>query len=288
MSIKRWLYQHGVRWHAQNLDRDGRGSMWKEGRAWLNVFAGDGETGHGYRELVEIHPEWHLGRPSHIGLGLEIGGGDSDREVKLHVGLPLATFWLHVDGLPRAWAHRILPGRPYSYTDHHGVTHHTKITEAREVRLDWHSNALWWSLWHSTMEWRSDTPRWRHGSFHPIDVLLGRHHYSHSALKTVETLIPMPEASYPATVTLQELTWSRPRWPFKVRRASAQIDIPGGIPVPGKGENSWDCGEDAILSMGADGHSLANAVAAVVKSATETRIRYGGADWRPAERQATA
>lgn len=53
------------------------------------------------------------------------------------------------------------------------------------------------------------------------------------------------------------------------------------VPFPGKGENSWDCGEDAIMGAGADEPTPEAAVASVVKSALRNRRRYGGEGWKP-------
>ena len=229
-----WLYRHGVRWHAQNLDRDGRGSMWREGRCWLTWFVGDGDTGQGYRERLTIHPEWIIGGHLGPGLGLELGGGDSNREIKLSLGLPGAHVWLHVDGLPDAWMARLLPGRLHRWVDRQGQEHAVKRTEAREVRVAWHDGALWWALWTSPMEWSSRTPRWRDGHCAPVDWLLGRRRYTATTVGTRAAVIPLPEGVYPATLTFQDEAWRRPRWPWAHHRATTQIEIPGGVPVPGK------------------------------------------------------
>lgn len=57
----------------------------------------------------------------------------------------------------------------------------------------------------------------------------------------------MPEGSYRATVTIERDSWTRARW-FARRIERAHVDIHDPIPTPGKGENSWDCGDDALHS----------------------------------------
>jgi hypothetical protein len=44
--------------------------------------------------------------------------------------------------------------------------------------------------------------------------------------------------------------WTFPRWFVAKQSDSITISIEGkGIPIPGKGENSWDCGDDAIRGV---------------------------------------
>jgi hypothetical protein len=52
------------------------------------------------------------------------------------------------------------------------------------------------------------------------------------------------------------------------------LDIPGGIPHEGKGENSWDCGMDGLF--GCSGATVAEAIANAVRHTQRDRERYGG------------
>lgn len=93
----------------------------------------------------------------------------------------------------------------------------------------------------------------------------------------------MPEHPYPATVRLFESTWKRPRWPFARRMVRAEIEVEGGIPHPGKGENSWDCDDDATYSLTCQARTAEDAVAKLVGSVLRDRRNYGGRSWRPRE-----
>jgi hypothetical protein len=62
---------------------------------------------------------------------------------------------------------------------------------------------------------------------------------------------------------------------------AASVDIPGGIPHPGKGENSWDCGMDGVYGLSCEATTVDEAVAAVHACATKNRERYGGPGWTP-------
>ena len=162
------------------------------------------------------------------------------------------------------------------------TTVYEKTTDywSREIGVSFHNGTFWFSLWKPDGHWSRSEPRWWSFNFNPADWFLGRRKHSLREIAEHDTEVPMPEASYPAKVTIQERTWKRPRW-FATRRLEASIEIPQGVPIPGKGENSWDCGEDSIFGSGSSEPTVAAAVAAVVKSALATRERHGGKNWKP-------
>ena len=150
----------------------------------------------------------------------------------------------------------------------------------REIEISLHSGSLWWRFWTEPMSWSSSIPKWRHGNLNFVDMLLGRDKCEHYPIEEHDVLIPMPEGAYPATAKLEQWTWRRPRW-FARSLKRVTIDIPKGVPVPGKGENSWDCGDDAIFGTTVQASSIAEGVGMLVGSALRTRIRYGGwSDWK--------
>lgn len=287
MTFRRWCYEHGVRWHAQNLTDDERGPMWRAGRAWINFWRGDGETGKGYAEVAQVNPEWHVGWRTAAALAVQL----DQSEVMLHMAWPFAALFLTITASwLRPWLERILPGywfdpSTYQHFDKPGQNR-LKVCQETEIAVKWHDGGLWWSLWHPTMEWSAGTPKWRNGHFDPADFLLGRHTYSSEELSTENVEVPMPERTYAGTVTLTRDTWKRPRWPFGRSIYRANIEVDGGVPHPGKGENSWDCGEDATYSMTCPARTAEDAVGALVKSVLSSRRQYGGRNWRPAERVA--
>lgn len=152
---------------------------------------------------------------------------------------------------------------------------------SREIGVSFHSGTIWLSLWKPDGHWSSTEPKWWSFSLDLVDLTLGRSKYSKRIIATHDATVPMPEANYPAKVTIEEATWRRPRWPFKSTHLSALIEVESGVPIPGKGENDWDCGEDAIFATGSSDPTVPGAVAALVKSALETRERYGGRNWQP-------
>lgn len=118
------------------------------------------------------------------------------------------------------------------------------------------------------------------------DVIFGKPVYTKRSLGPAQIVkIPLPEGVYPAALELTECQWQRPRWPIPTVVRRAEIEIPkGGLPVPGKGENSWDQGDDAIFSSTFPADTVAGAIGHIVTDVLETRERYSHLGWRPAER----
>ena len=81
--------------------------------------------------------------------------------------------------------------------------------------------------------------------------------------------------SYAGTAKHTRRKWKR-RFTMKVSDGY-EIEMHQGIPFPGKGENSWDCGDDAYYGFGVE--TIEQAVATIV---AET-IKRRGKNWRPEE-----
>lgn len=128
--------------------------------------------------------------------------------------------------------------------------------------------------WVRQMEWRSADPWWKKDiSLRVVDWLIGRSRCETTKGESLDIVVPMPEGSYRATAQHETRIWRR-RWYWpEHRRDSVYLDIPGGIPFAGKGENDWDCGDDGLFGIGGD--SVADAVANAVRSAMRSRRKYG-------------
>jgi hypothetical protein len=269
-SLRRWIRQ---RCHWQNLntkevgDREvSRGSILRNGRAWLHT------KGH-RRDLLSV--EWSTFKRSHLHLSLDVFAGDNERAVMFAFGTYFLNLYLTFENvIPRRWA------------KNHNWSHDTGLT--------WIEGSLRLELYHSGndcyyCEGYDGRPKGWTGWSKYVDfrdLLMGRNDYRSEVLETHRALVTMPEGQYPATVTINRATWTRRRWPFRLFprvRVDSHIEVAGGIPVPGKGENSYDSDDDAINSTGSSTPTVAAAVAQMTKSALETRERYGGRNWRPAE-----
>jgi hypothetical protein len=161
--------------------------------------------------------------------------------------------------------------------------HEWWMTNGREIGVQFFSGTIWLRLWHDPMESRSNDPWWWEMRVNIPDLFLGRQKHSEETLETREIIVPMPEGSYTGRCTMKLETWKRSRW-FAKRLVRAHIDMNAGqgIPFPGKGENSWDCGEDATWGMCTGAKDTVEAVAHLFESVMRDRTRYGnGFLWRP-------
>lgn len=146
-------------------------------------------------------------------------------------------------------------------------------TDDRSTGISIHGGCLWWEFRKDPWCWSSSDPWYRSGCVDPKRLLLGGARCETVKGETVDALVPMPEGCYPAKITKETRTWKRPRWPWSRTRTDYRIDIEGGIPHMGKGENSWDCGEDGLWGTG--GTSPENAIANAVESVLRSRNRHG-------------
>lgn len=239
--------------HWQNLtdtERIGHptGSILRHGRAWLHL---------GRRVL---HCEWmFLVLRFHFGVHVN----RHDEDLCFHVGLPGFSLYFSLEGFfPRRWKTWDL---------------------GRSCGIRTHSGALWLDFWTNENGWSRDMPWYaKTWCFNPADFFLGRRRHAERTLDQTEALIPMPEGTYPVTIRLFESTWRRPRWPFPLRLLRAEVRSEKGIPVPGKGENAWDCGEDAVHGSTFPCGTFRDAVAEFTKDILTTRGKHGGLNWRPA------
>lgn len=246
--------------HWQNLNEkpgDRLGSGLRHGRAWLRFLGGT-------LRIEWVLPDYRAAISVAVRQGDGVGFGGN-------LGIPLigSLFWRVEDFKPIARAARWLL-RNAKYDD-------------RELSVRVHD----WTVWRDAGSWSITTPKWRDGCFHIDDFVLGKSDYSRRTLIETAVNIGMPEASYPATVKIEEATWKRPRW-FAKRMICSEVKIPKGIPFPGKGENSWDCGQDAVYGQSGPAGTVEKAVASVVESVLRSRRRYGGSvEWRPQKVEAT-
>jgi hypothetical protein len=238
----------GVWWHSQNLNEDERGhvkgSKFWNGRAWLNLPHPNAEKRKSERYLT-FGLEWSW-RKAVRSLGVSVSAREDRIVLDLDFGF-LALF-PSVEGL-------------------------FYFSEWRETGIEWHNEYIWLNFWHDDDGWAKN---WKglHLTIAPLDILFGRRKHSSEKLDEVRALVPMPEGSYPATITFFRQTNKRSRWfAQKWTRANIKPDKPIGI--PGKGENAWDCDDDAIFEMSCEAATVENAVAQLVESALRTRYRYG-------------
>lgn len=255
-----------MHFHIQNLneDRDGRisGSAARYGRARLYLSEG-----------VTLRAEWNTLRRQAVAASVRVEA-DGEGTVLLHVGSPLVGLFLGLDS--NRLARWLRPLRPDGKPDWGWGR------EASVRIFDW---ALWWNVWTPPNEWSSRTPKWRNGAWHPFGHVQSRVGDA-EVLEQREVEVPMPEKTYRAKATRSRVvTRGTEWWPFsRPVRSTVTLEFSppfDPVPIPGKGENSWDCGQDATYSQSGAAETIEKAIGDFVGSTLRWRKRHGGDGWRP-------
>lgn len=212
-------------------------------------------------------------RAHNFGYGFQLGrnGSESDLGLDLYAG-PLGALWLRIRSPWTAWA-RISQGKPDWYSARHtGIRFRPRGGCIVEVMIEDIDGV-----------WRRGQPWWRSMKL-TTTTILGRTKTTEDVTASGPTNVAMPEGVYPATwkrttyshrhVRLPGTLIDRVRGPRQ--HTSIEIDVPGGIPVEGKGENSWDCGMDGVFSESGPDCTVAEATERLAASVVKQRKRHGG------------
>lgn len=241
--------------HYQNLKKEEKGSKYiSNGRFWLG-------------ESPKFRAEWVVpGNDLSLKLNLNDYGDDA---IGGHIGIWFFTFFWGVEWRPL-----------YNFLEKITKRKDQTYTNGRQIGFTLGHGALSIAVWDDPMESRSVDPWWWHQYINLADFFFGRSKCTTEILEERDIVVPMPEKSYPAKAKMMLYTWSRPRW-FDKKLKRVEIDVPGGIPHEGKGENSYDCGQDATFGMTTgECHSIAEGVGKLVGTVLHDRVRYGGwGDW---------
>jgi hypothetical protein len=227
------------------------------------LFAGRGWFYFGLRavNLMTAHVQWQVGKRATLCLA-----SLSVDPVKGGVGLSLA--------LPRVFYLFLgLDGWPKKFYEQLGIY---KSYEPHAIEISVHDQSIWWRLWSPTMRWSNTTPRWREGNASPAEMLFGDIKMTEEIIYTKNIEVPMPEKAYPAKLTMFRRVWRRPRASWVSHEGTfANVEVEGGVPIPGKGTTSYNCGPDAIYEHGTPARNDEEAIASFVQSALQRRARYG-------------
>ena len=137
-----------------------------------------------------------------------------------------------------------------------------------------------WSVW-VDRDQDDGGASWRRGCWFPLDTFLGRFEVQTEQGEAVPVVIPMPEGVYHGTACREVRTWTRPRWPGAwLRIEDVSVEVPDGVPIPGKGEMGYDIDDDALCGWSHRG-PVSEAVIHGIASALRTRAQRGGIAWRP-------
>lgn len=239
--------------------------------------------------LLKFHTRKHWYFKSGKIIGLEITGchqtphlsfrmdGD-EQEVQLHIALFIGVWLTFARFIPMSW----FPKRKSSLSDNGW------LPDECAFKVYWYEWGLWWNFWMPKHEWNSNDPKWRRGCIHFDNLIIGKRTVRWEPLDRDRFYLPFFEGCYQVVVTKKLLIETWPRW-FTRKSISFEVESPVGIPHEGKGENSWDCGEDATYAMSFHSSGLPrrynsscfDAAMYFWTSCMQDRKRYAYAHWVP-------
>lgn len=268
-------YVHRRGGDGEPLIRHGAAHLWGYGKGTKGYPDGTGP-----RRQVYLSAEWRLFSRGH-GLGFEAKVGTNGSAQHLALSLyasRLGSLWLSASGiLPWAWLERRKPDGTIDYESH--ITGACVMLNSNDYPI------VKWDVWAPRDGFsRRERKWWRAGYVDLRRLAFGPTTVERLNAEEGTCVVPMPEANYPATWRRETMRWTHTKLLGHLRdsimghKTATHVEITPGkpVPVPGKGENSWDCGDDAIHSISAPGHSIEAAIGRLVGSALITRQRYGG------------
>jgi len=148
-----------------------------------------------------------------------------------------------------------------------------RFTNGRNIGFYIYGWKLWIKLWSDVMESRSDDPWWWSFNIDFIRLLKGKCKCEVEIIKEKDVEITMPEKTYKGKAIVERRTWKYQRWfPFSI--VSTEIKCDEGIPFPGKGTCSYNCGEDALFSSSNNGENIEKAIGEFIGSVLNYRNKY--------------
>jgi hypothetical protein len=271
-----------------------KGWGWRQVR-WF-VFGGKGRTwAKGW---------WHVAPWRTLrwwwGVGVALGGEDNMLQLELRI--PLLIRGAIGVRVPQSWTRWVYERRKWGIeSSWRGFdvffAHDDRMADMRSYYLEkaersvidgraWPSDSMLWSGWRVGVRFPL-----------PLDMLFGKRRREEEPFRfsgsrsyengEIPAAVWLPEGKYPGVVTFHRERWVRSRGPFRGRWryfGTFKTNDDLWMPVPGKGENSWDCGDD-----GFQGHTtevsgsepVAQVLGATVQKVLRYRERYGGLRWEP-------
>ena len=247
---------------------DQKGSIVRHGA--ISLYHEDLSYGSG--EFFSL--EWCLGQ-FNLGSTITLHSPGCENDIEGAAQVPGVSLYWSISNVPYRELWHLWLGLYKLPDDRH--THGQFISRETGVRVfDW---KLWVDIWRREHSYSRQDPWWMHNTvdLNPLNLLFGTTRYDDGPTIHDEVVdFPMPEKSYRGRVRIQANQWKRPRWPWPKTVLRAHVDMEEPIPFPGKGENSWDCGDDAIYGSTFPCRSVEEAVGRVVGTALRNRQRYGG------------
>ena len=263
-GLTRWIKK---RVHWQNMTEDGAGRsqlILRDGRAWFHRPWDDFNI---FQRQIEV--SWTAGSLRWVGFELRLYDGDNQGNIAISLGFVWFTLAIAFENfIPRSRARR------------HDWSHVTGLSlDLSEGVRD----SFIFARLHYGFGDCDDCGSWRgwHKYFSPADLLFGRPVYSTKEVERETRRMSLPEGSYLVEVVLSDDRWKRPRWPWARVVRRAEVACKAGVPIPGKGDSSWDCGETRRFDLKCQAASITEGIQKFRDGIVERRLRYGGSEWEP-------
>lgn len=190
--------------------------------------------------------------PDFLGAYIRFGGMDENRSIGFNISfLIFHLFWTLPKALPKRLA------KDY------------ECFEEPRFSVIFHGASIHISFWRKTWVIRLD------------EKLFGRRSVEYlNAVDYKNVEIAMPERVYHANVRISHDTWTYKRWPWWplkkiIPRSHIDVIEKTGIPTPGKGTMSYNCGDDGIFGLCCPAKNLDEAVENLRSSVIADRNKYG-------------
>lgn len=223
-------------WSWQNLAKPGQS---RNARAWL----------HFYDNCLGI--QWVF-KPKTLSFYLTFADhATDDNSLSFSFSLPyLLALYVNIERVPFVTR---LPGVKWRHGDYYsGEREISLVYDPRE------NNWIHWRLWRDPSSSKSHD--WRDDGLFVDNLIFGKAKYSKTEIESRPIKIEMAEGVYDAMANHHIATWTRKRWCKPKSISRVEIEVKGGVPVPGDGENSWDIDDDAVESMTVNAETIEEAI----------------------------
>ncbi|MBM7598237.1 hypothetical protein JOC34_000594 [Virgibacillus halotolerans] len=235
----------------------------KEDKIWMHSSKKKGYRWWLHWGKTAWHYEGYLGKnANHNTISCNLGGEEND--IQVHFGIKrLFNFYFGVeDFFPRK-----LMSKLFGYDSRmYGISLFEEY-----ISIEFHRDDMGysegWRGYHKMIDWKS--------------ILFGKQKFDKEELGEYGVYVDMPEGKYPAKVKMFKSTWTRKRFIKPIEMIRGDITPAIAIPIPGKGENAHDIGDDAIYSSTIPADSPQEAAEELAESVMETRRKYANESWVP-------
>jgi hypothetical protein len=233
------------------------------------------------RDIFSLYFETYLRQLLEGSIGFRVTVAEDEKDLSFALYLVFINFYLSVSHVSLL---KFLRKFPYLFENKDGWNYGTGGTNI--VKFDFCLNPEHFTVSGCVMCYAMDDNvkrRFPRSFYINIpDLVFGRASYSEKVIEEKkEIFIILPEGRYKATCEIKDSYWKRPRWFFNKIIRRAFINIDKGIPIPGKGDNSWDCDDNAVFGHTGPSDSCKEASDELSIYVLKQRQKYYTLDWVP-------